>query len=962
MGLHWQTAPVIRVFVSSPGDVADERGLARAVVDSLPRDDRALRGRVALELVAWDQGPVPLPMLADRTPQASVNAGMPRPSECDIVVVILWGRIGTPLSTEAFPRPDGSAYDSGTDWEFADAMEAARRDGSPLVLVYRRTSPVVHDLRASDLEERRRQLALVDRFFDRLTDPSSRAILQGVNAYETPDQFRRMLQEHLGELVHRLIGPSPSTAAGSPHHAAVPAGHVWQGSPFPGLRAFTSIDAPIYVGRGRETDTLVARVAEHSFVAVVGASGSGKSSLVGAGLIPRLAAGALPGSDGWLLPEYEPRLRQWVGLHLTPGELGGDPFLAFAQKLAPLLDERVRDVATVLSQDPGAAVAYLRRTLPAHVNAPAALIVVDQFEELFTVTPAPLREGFAAMVDALSTSGLARVVVTLRADFYARALELPASARLLAQGHLPLTAPSDGLFDMITRPATRAGLEFDEGLPARILAETGHEPGALPLLAYTLDELYRLCAGQKRLTVEAYESLGGVSGAIGSRAEDVFENRLDDAARASFARVFGALVDVDEHRHVTRRRVPLAVAARDPDARRLVEVLTDARLLEQGSGLDGAPIVYVAHEALFSSWGDLRLWIDSAQADLRLLNRVRSAAREWDENGRAGTYLWPQERLDAVDAAVARLSVDLDDAARAFVRPEYERLFPVLRDPATEDYRRQAIADRLAEMGPAVLPGLLDAVTDPLPDVRTVAAHALARLGVAAVAGLAEHLDDRDPEVRMAAIAALRRIGDPSSAALLLPLLSDDDTRVRSMAAGALEAYGGETGAKAAAAAAAGGDVDGRWRAAGNLGSLGASGVPHLLDLMSDQSPRVREAARRAMRAVGPAATAPLVAALAVRGPRGSAAVVALADCGESVIPDLLDAAEDVDLRSGVREALRAMGPAAVPRLLDGATREAGNRLAVLTGALLDIATPAALFGLVERGLFSSDALLVDIG
>jgi hypothetical protein len=354
--------------------------------------------------------------------------------------------------------------------------------------------------------------------------------------------------------------------------AATPA--PWQGSPFPGLRAFTPHDAPIYFGRGRETDELLARLSASRFLAVVGASGSGKSSLVGAGLIPRLAAGALPDVPRWLLPDHDPVTNQWTGLRFTPGELGDNPFMALAAKLAPLVGGVTRELADALEANPSRIAAY---------TEPETLIFIDQFEELFTTVAARFVDPFISLLVAASESSTGRVVVTMRSDFYHRCVDIPALAGLLEHGQFPLSTPGDTLFDMITRPAERAGLDFEEGLAGRILRDTGRDPGALPLLAYTLDELYR-GAGSRTLTHAAYQRLGGVQGAIGTRAEDVFQHRLDEPTRDCFSRVFRELVEIDEQGLLARRRVPLSHIAVDAPTHRFIDVLTDARLLVVGAG------------------------------------------------------------------------------------------------------------------------------------------------------------------------------------------------------------------------------------------------------------------------------------------------------------------------------------------------------------------------------------------
>jgi hypothetical protein len=218
-------------------------------------------------------------------------------------------------------------------------------------------------------------------------------------------------------------------------------------------------------------------------------------------------------------------------------------------------------------------------------NGKASIIlVIDQFEELFTTVDPMFRQPFAEMVNAAAQVAELRIVLTLRGDFYGKCLDMPSLAELLQHGTFPLPSPSvAALYEMITRPAHRAGLDFEEGLPQRILDDTGAEPGALALMAYTLDELYHACKQEGLLSVREYEHLEGVQGAIGKRAEATFQ-ALDTDGRQALPRVFRELVEVDERGTATRRREKLATVVSDNAAYRLVQDLTNARLLVQSRG------------------------------------------------------------------------------------------------------------------------------------------------------------------------------------------------------------------------------------------------------------------------------------------------------------------------------------------------------------------------------------------
>ena len=193
-----------RIFVASPGDVQDERNLARKVIDHI-HHERAFVERVDIKVVAWDQPGEALAMDAGLTPQEAIKRGLPKPSACNLVVVILWSRMGTPLPDD-YQKADGSPYLSGTEWEYADAMGAATRPERPAVWVYRRTQVPVIQLDDPDFDEKRAQWAKVKSFFQKFTN-SDGSIGGGVNSYETPEDFEKQFQGHLRDHLTKIFLP-----------------------------------------------------------------------------------------------------------------------------------------------------------------------------------------------------------------------------------------------------------------------------------------------------------------------------------------------------------------------------------------------------------------------------------------------------------------------------------------------------------------------------------------------------------------------------------------------------------------------------------------------------------------------------------------------------------------------------------------------------------------------------------
>lgn len=684
-----------RIFLSSPGDVPEERAIVHEVADHIQKS-AGLRGRVMLEVVAWDRRGAP-PMEANLTPQEAIRRGLPRPAECDIVVVIFWSRLGTPLEL------DGQPYHSGTHYEYLDAFNAAQGEGSPRILVYRRTQEPLISLSDPERDEKIKQWDKVNTFFKSFEDEKTGALLGFYNRYQTPDEFRQQFEDHLPFLLYELL-PDADRRKHIPSIAReVSAEEPFDGIPFPGLHAFTPQDAPIFFGRGRETDMLTARLLQSKtrFLAVVGASGSGKSSLVGAGLIPRLAH--ISGEN------------RWVVVRFTPDEVGAkDPFASLTAAVLrelPKLDGR--RWGRKLHDDPSSISGLIDDALQDAPDDAQFLLFIDQFEELFTTVRAEYINPLLTLIQATQQHGRSRVVITMRGDFYGIAIENLRMAELLKESTFPLAAPGSGaLHEMITRPAERAGVTFEPNLVERILSDSGTEPGALALTAFALHELYTLCKETRIITHAAYESLGEVKGAIGQRSEAVFK-ALSIPAQKALPAVFRELISVNDDGTATRQRAPLYKFANLSGADELIRELVDARLLTSSGSIHESPHVEVAHEALLRSWDRLVDWVESTRDDLRLLRQVRLAADEWERNQRSEPYRWAHERLEPVYRMIENLGIDLSYEPRlqAFVRPETEYLVEKFRNSKTRRGQRFNIIERLGEIGEAAVPALVDLLT-----------------------------------------------------------------------------------------------------------------------------------------------------------------------------------------------------------------------------------------------------------
>ncbi len=482
-------------------------------------------------------------------------------------------------------------------------------------------------------------------------------------------------------------------------------------NPYKGLNAFTEDDVPDFFGREALIVSLAERLQNQlaegkaRFLAVLGPSGAGKSSVVMAGLLPALKnKSAIAGSDAW---HYLPTI--------TPG---AHPMESLATAFASLMPSV--DAGTVLRRLYTMGVEAVNFACDM-LTARRVVLYIDQFEELFTLAKDDSeRQEFISLLSGAATepNGKLIVLLSMRADFLDYPLNYPQLGPLFnAYNELvqPMRIPE--LRDAIEKPAQQSGLTFDDGLVGDIVfALRGQDKalaGALPLLQFTLERLYEERDGST-LTRDAYERMGGVSGAIGTHSESVFRS-LPEAAQNTLGQVFLPLVNIDEETgEPTRRRAPLADVIADPNAKMLVDAFVDQGLLQRGR--DGERrYLEVTHEALLRSWDTLVRWIAEVRGDLYTLRELRKAAALWDANHRSRDFLWLGDRGQDAQAMIARLNPDLNETERAFARPEAEHLLDEIADIETLHPRRNEISTRLHQLK-HTLPGA-GLREDGLPDI-----------------------------------------------------------------------------------------------------------------------------------------------------------------------------------------------------------------------------------------------------
>lgn len=422
-------------------------------------------------------------------------------------------------------------------------------------------------------------------------------------------------------------------------------------APFPGLEAFQEDEAAVFFGREQQIGEILRRLRSSGtdppsrLVPLVGASGSGKSSLVQAGVLPRL------------------RMQRWT--ILGPVVPGTDPVGALARSLSVVLGDPVEVLSRRLRRDSGELAVLLGKAQrTAGHRFSRSLLIIDQMEELVTLSGTHDRNLLLrCLAEALQRDRHLHIITTVRIEFLSGLLA-GEYAGLFTNPVAIGAIDRAGLAAVIEKPAKAAGLGLESGLVERIVADTG-AGDALPLLAYLLQELYLRVGSGHTATMQDYLAVGGVEGALARHADQVVAEIRDDMDTPAVLRVLLLFVNVTSN-DATRRRVVLDTL--NPGQRRIVEAFVDARLLVSDAGDEG-PTAQVTHEALFRQWAPLRQEVAAHAERLRQRAELERWSTDWERSGRSPDYLLSGQRLALAEQWLDSLAqVDQDiPALLAFV-------------------------------------------------------------------------------------------------------------------------------------------------------------------------------------------------------------------------------------------------------------------------------------------------------
>lgn len=654
---------VKKIFISSPSDVYQERLKAEAIIKRL---DAEFSEFLRVEPVLWER----LPLTADASPQTHITD----PGDADIVIVILWSRLGTVLADQSGTLTHKPV--TGTEWEFEQALASYQLKQAPEILVYRKTTDVTFP--PGDKGARAQLEALEDFIEYWFIDPDNNTYKRALLNFKSTTEFEVLFEEHLRHLLGAYQKKSSFV--------------FYKNNPFRGLFSFELKDAPLFFGRTRTRNELYKLLQERikakcAFVLVHGASGCGKSSLVKSGLLADLKASTqiafcrhaiLRPADGAnnLMQSLiiclfnETALPELTELRFTPQSLKSQFIGNDEQIMLPVLQALTRIKDNPKNYLDGDAKVRL-------------VLIIDQLEELFTGGfPREEQDAFIKILTAFSRSGLVWVIATMRSDFLDWLDQMPDLSNLCPQDSLYLLKfPEDHEIEQIIRkPAALAGLEFEldhergYDLADQLCQDIAKATSSLPLLEFTLDQLWQQRTSQGLLTFSAYANLGGLEGALGRRAEDIFRH-LPDSVQAALPILLRALATAEQglNAKITARWAAFDKLSSAHDVHQLIEAFLDpkARLLVS-DGDDRFSRIRVSHEALLNHWERAKELLQKDLPDLQIRSRLMQTAMLWQVS-HTRDWLLPEglPLLEAQDL-LKRREAELDSLLIDYIKTSVE--------------------------------------------------------------------------------------------------------------------------------------------------------------------------------------------------------------------------------------------------------------------------------------------------
>ena len=613
----------IKIFISSPGDVLYERQIAKRVIAKLGKE---FATSLKLEALMWEDMPLQV--------TSSFQEGIDQVAHADIVdiaIFILWSRLGTPLNKK-FVKPDGSHYKSGTEYEFEMMYAANQQSGTPSILAYIKNAPIADAIFKSssgadfDFEEIGKQHKETQRFIrEKFYDPETKTVYGAFHQFEASNTFEQKLTEHLRRMIIDIIGDE-----------AIPV--EWEGNPYVGLRSFSYDENAIFYGRRNAINAIEEKIArclpdKAPSLFILGESGSGKSSLVRAGLLPDII------EFGWI------ENTKWKWFDVTPSKFRGNIYNGVVAKLVeafPVLTEKT--LGKDMMEGKEINFGHLADILPEKTNE-SVLFFIDQFEEIFTdplITEQERTRTFALLKGIVSTNRI-WMIFSMRSDFYHKFTSYPTLLELRNDSivyDIPKILHSE-LQEIIEEPAKKAGLKWEtneRGIPLNrtIINEVNSGVDDLPLIEFALSELYNLRNENNVLTYKAYEDIGKIDGAVVKYVEN-FYNALSENEKELFYQILSALIAPSiENKNLYVRKTALQKDLQKTELhRQLLNNLINSHILISGKDDNDDATVTVVHEILISKWNIIQDWVEQEKYFIDKNNHYENLSKYWTEHNKS---------------------------------------------------------------------------------------------------------------------------------------------------------------------------------------------------------------------------------------------------------------------------------------------------------------------------------------
>ena len=619
----------LRIFISSPSDVQQERIAAKKVIAEL---NKTFSKQIVLEPLLWED----MPLLASSSFQEGIDKIINQYS-IDVAVFILWSRLGSTLG-KSYTKPDGTPYRSGTEYEFDMMMESFRKNGNPKIMVYIKDTPIRDRLiyaKEIDLEDAVKQHSAVKNFIKERFHDASNGSTYAYTSFGENVSFESRLKTHLSNIILDVIGSHDNIVE-------------WHENPYVGLNSYEREQSPIFFGREKNLNKIIPNVLGNldnnviPSLILLGESGSGKSSFIKAGILPMLES--LDGKYKFVMEKTSPSL------------LGENIYHAFSQlflsyypdiKDNPVYDEIINEIPENYN------FSHLRYALEKSDVERYPIFFIDQFEELFSDARISQENKllFLRFLRGLIETQKMFVIISMRNDFYSYFATYAEFGRIKQISSMTYDMCAMGgaeLESVICEPARMAGLEWElnkDGISLdKEIINEATQIKDLPLIEFALSELYKHKTDKGVLTFDAYEKIGGIEGAFTNYVNCIY-NSFSSVEKDVFQELLGRVITISsaDGNTFVRKVALMSECSISEIHASVIKKAVDAHIFKSDKNVQGFATLTIVHEMLITSWDVILKWIDQEKKFITDNDYYEQSAQHWVEADKPNSLLLTDE-------------------------------------------------------------------------------------------------------------------------------------------------------------------------------------------------------------------------------------------------------------------------------------------------------------------------------